>query len=272
MTRFCFQRFGDRVGDFVGPDLDRAREPGDFVAATDFHDLFFFDRNRAPDLDLDLFGRALADPQVVFAFDPVANRLVELVAADPERARDDDPVERDHRDFGRAAANVDDHIAGRIGHGHASANRGGQRLADQVGSAGSRIERRVANRASFDAGDASGHADHDLGANQREAAAGLIDEVAEHFLGDDVIGDHTVAHWANDFNRLTRFAPEHVAGFKTNGLNFSIFGGNCHHGGFIDDNAASAHKNEDVGRPQVDAYLFRHAVVLRLAAGRSCSM
>src|SRR5690349_9787351 len=61
---------------------------------------------RGADLELDLLGRLLTDQQLVLALDVIDDRLVHLVAAHAQRLRDDDPAERDHRDLGRAAADV----------------------------------------------------------------------------------------------------------------------------------------------------------------------
>ena len=42
--------------------------------------------------------------------------------------------QRDDRDLGRAAADVDDHVPSRLGDGEPGPDRGGHRLLDQVGS------------------------------------------------------------------------------------------------------------------------------------------
>ena len=58
------------------------------------------------------------------------DRLVHLVAAHPHRAAIDDAAERQHRDLGRAAADIDDHRAGRLGHRQPGADRCRHRLLD----------------------------------------------------------------------------------------------------------------------------------------------
>src|SRR5712675_491281 len=52
--------------------------------------------------------------------------------------RADDASEADHRDVGRAAADVDDHVAGGLGDGQAGADGRGNGLLDQVDLAGAR--------------------------------------------------------------------------------------------------------------------------------------
>ena len=61
------------------------------------------------------------------------DRFVELVAGDADRFARDDATERDHRDLGGAAADVDDHVAGRLVHREPRADRRGHRLLDDEG-------------------------------------------------------------------------------------------------------------------------------------------
>ncbi len=103
--------------------LNRAWQSRDLVPAAHFHRHILFHRHRASDGDLDLFSGTLTDPEVVFALHMVTDRLVEAVAADPQRSGDDDPIQRDDCNFGRASSDVDDHIARWVGHRHPSANR-----------------------------------------------------------------------------------------------------------------------------------------------------
>jgi hypothetical protein len=65
------------------------------------------------------------------------DRLVHLVAAHAEGLGDDDAAEGDDGDLARAAADVDDHVPGRLGDWQAGADRGCHRLFDQVRLAGS---------------------------------------------------------------------------------------------------------------------------------------
>ena len=86
--------------------------------------------------------------------------VVELVAADADRLAGDDAAERDDGDLGRAAADVDDHVAGRLLHRQPGADRRGHRLLDDVGGlAGAGVLGRLLHGALLDAGDARRHAD-----------------------------------------------------------------------------------------------------------------
>ena len=90
---------------------------------------------------------------------------------------DDDPAERDHGDLGRTAADVDDHVPGRLGDGQPCADRGGHRLLDEVRLPGAGRERRLLDGALLDARDARRDADDDP--RVREAVlVDLLDEVA----------------------------------------------------------------------------------------------
>ena len=201
-------RLVERAADLLGADDHRLREAGQHVAAADLGLDLLGHRVRGADLELDLLGRLLADEQLVVLLDVVDDRLVHLVAADAERLRDDDPAERDDGDLGRAAADVDDHVPGRLGDGEPGADRGGHRLLDQVRLARAGRERRLLDRALLDAGDAGRDADDD--ARVREAVlVHLLDEVAEHLLGDVEVGDHAVLERADRRDRAGRPA-EHA--------------------------------------------------------------
>ena len=84
--------------------------------------------------------------------------------------------------------------------GRPGADRGRHRLLDQVRLAGAGRERRLLDRALLDAGHARGHADDD--ARVREAVlVHLLDEVAQHLLGDVEVGDDAVLQRADRADR-----------------------------------------------------------------------
>src|SRR5919199_190744 len=146
LRRRAVERLLDRVDDRLERLLERlphllAREHDGLgqaryeVAAADLGLHLLAERERRADLELDLLGGLLTDHQLVLALDVVDDRLVELVAADPDRLRDDDAAERDDRDLGGAAADVDDHVAGGLADGQARADRRRHGLLDEVGGA-----------------------------------------------------------------------------------------------------------------------------------------
>ena len=113
------------------------------------------------DFDLDRFGRALADQQVVLALEVLHDGFVHLVAGHADGTRVDDAAQRDDGDVGGAAADVDDHVAGRLGDGQAGADRGGHGLLDEINFAGARAVGGVLHGALFDRRDLAGDADDD---------------------------------------------------------------------------------------------------------------
>ena len=64
------------------------------------------------------------------------DRLVHLVAVHPNRSAIDDAAERQHRDLGRSATNIDHHRPGRLGHRETGTDRCRHRLLDQSRSRG----------------------------------------------------------------------------------------------------------------------------------------
>src|SRR5205085_7245033 len=95
------------------------------VAASEVRRDLFVQRVSRADRDLDVLGRALAHMQIKFATRVRDDVLIHLVARDADRSRHDDPAERDDRDLGRAAADVDDERSGWFPDGETGADRGG---------------------------------------------------------------------------------------------------------------------------------------------------
>src|SRR5436190_10605109 len=122
--------FLDRFADLHRGDDDRLRESAHEVAAAYFGVDLFLERPRARELHLHFFCGAFAERKRVLALHEVDDRFVELVTADAARLADDDAAERDHRDLGRAAADVDDHVPGGFVHRQARADRRRHRFLD----------------------------------------------------------------------------------------------------------------------------------------------
>ena len=101
-------------------------QAGDEIAALHFHRRFLFDGVGGADLDLDVLGRALADHEIVGAAHVIDDRFVELVTRDANAAAKNNAAERDDGDLGRAAADINDHVAGRFLHRETDADRRGQ--------------------------------------------------------------------------------------------------------------------------------------------------
>ena len=103
------------------------------------------------DFLLDPLGRRFADQQIVVAADVGDDRLVHLVAADAHRGGVGEAAQRQHRDFGRAAADIDDHRC-RSARSPACRRRSRPPSAPRSARpAGAGIGRGVADRAALDA-------------------------------------------------------------------------------------------------------------------------
>src|SRR5215218_793600 len=247
------ERLLERGAHLLGRQHDGLRQPGDEVAAADLSLHLLLERVRGADLELDLLGGLLADQELVLLLDVVDDRLVELVAADADRLRDDDPAERDHGDLGRAAADVDDHVAGRLAHRQTRADRGRHRLLDQVRLARAGRQARLLDRALLDAGHARRHADDD--ARVRPAVlVHLLDEVAQHLLGHVEVGDHAVLERPDRLDRPGRPA-EHALRLDPDRMHLAGARVDRHHGRLGEHDAAPAHVYERVGGPEIDGHV-----------------
>jgi hypothetical protein len=207
-------------------------------------------------LQLDALRGGVADQHAVVATHVGHDRFVEAVAADAHRLRIDDAVQRDHRNLGGAAADVDHHRAARLGHRHAGANRGGHRFLDQVDLAGAGLFRRLLDRAALHLGAAGRHADQHARAGAQEARlVHLADEVLEHLLGVGEVGDDAVLHRPHRAH-VAGGAAEHLLGLAADrghraGAAAAVLAHRDHRG-FVEDDALAADVDQRVGGAEVD--------------------
>ena len=105
----------------------------------------------------------------------------------------------------------------------------------------------------LDAGDAGGHADDD--ARVRPAVlVDLLDEVAEHLLGDVEVGDHAVLERPDRLDRARR-APEHALGLDADRVHFAGARVDRDDARLGQHDAAPAHVHERVGRAEIDRHV-----------------
>src|SRR5215211_7869329 len=247
------ERLLERGAHLLGRQHDGLRQPGDEVAAADLSLHLLLERVRGADLELDLLGGLLADQELVLLLDVVDDRLVELVAADADRLRDDDPAERDHRDLRGAAADVDDHVARRLPDGKAGADRGRHRLLDQVCLARACRQARLLDGALLHPGHARGHADHY--ARVRPAVlVHLLDEVAQHLLGHVEVGDDAVLERADRRDGAGR-AAEHPLRLDPDRVHLPRARVDRDDRRLGQHDAAPAHVDERVGSAEVDGHV-----------------
>ena len=127
--------------------------------------------------ELHFLGHPLADHQVVLGPHVLDDRLVEFVPGDPDGVRYDHAAQGDDGDLRGAAADVHDHVAGRLMDGDVRADGRGQRFFDQEYLARSGLFRRFADRALFHLGDARRNADDDPRPYQRFPLVDLGDKI-----------------------------------------------------------------------------------------------
>jgi hypothetical protein len=206
-------------------------------------------------------GRGFANQKVVVTPDVGADCFVHLVAADPDRGGVGKTAKRQYRDFGRAAADVDDHGSDWLGDRHVGADRGGHWLLDEIDRARAGIGSGVADCAAFDRSRSGRNADHDFreAPGAHLAAMHLVNEVLDHLLGDVDVGDHAITQRADGLDLVGRLA-HHQLGVLADGFHplDAIYGLNCDDRRLIEDDAPAADVDEGVGRPEVDRHVVRH--------------
>src|SRR5919197_146009 len=246
-------RLLESVPDLLARQHNGLRESGDHVAAADLGLDLLLHRVGGPDLQLDLLGGLRPDQQLVLALGVVDDRLVELVAADPDRLRDHDAAERDDGDLGGAASDVDHHVPGGLADGKPGADGGRHRLLDQVGLTGPGREARLFDGSLLDAGYARRNTDDDAGVRPA-VLVHLLDEVPQHLLGHVEVGDHAVLEGPDGLDR-PRGAAEHPLGLDADRVDLAGAGVHGHHRGFGEDDPAPAHVDQRVGSAEVHRHV-----------------
>ena len=127
-----------------------------------------------------MFGGALADEHIVLSSDVADYRLIHFVTGDFYRFRNDDAAERDDRNVGRSAADVDYHATGRAGNVDAGSDSGGKRFFNKESLARAGLIRGVDDGSLLDLGYAARNADHNSRLEEH-ISAGAANEVLKHF-------------------------------------------------------------------------------------------
>src|SRR5262245_32807875 len=205
----------DGVMNFEAVDDGHFGVAGDGAAALDHGGVLLVERDGAAEFDLDALGGARADQQAVVLFDHVDQRDVHVVAAESQRAGEDQVVVNHRGDGGRARADVDDEGRALVVWVDAGAEDRHVTFVDEmyVGDAG--LFGRVAQRVTFDVagvgGDRNQHAPR-----QRAPVARLADIKFEQFAREGRVGHDAVLQRADDLY-VFGSAPFEFERFQTDG-------------------------------------------------------
>ena len=167
-------------------------------------------------------------------------------------AADDDPAEREDRDLGRAAADVDDEAPGRFADRQAGADRRGHRLLDQPRPARAGVEGGVAHGALLDLGHARRDAEeHPRSRDEPDPIVDPVHEVLDHLLGDVEVADDAVAQRADrdDVRGCPADHPLRLGADRQHPAGLGVDGDD---GRLAHDDAAVADMDQRVGGPEVD--------------------
>ena len=232
-----------------------ARQTGLQVAALHRHDGFLCARIDAANRNFDLFGGVLPDHHAEVAADIFDHRVVKRVARDLDGRGYGDAVHAEDRDVGRAAADVDDHVARRPCDVQLGPQRCGERLFDQVHAPGPGLHRRLNDGALLHLGHAARHRDDHARLDEGEFAD-LFQKLLQHFLGHLIVGDDAVAQRPNSHG-VARRAAQHIARRRADLQNLTGVLIHSDDRGFAQDNAPPLLIDQHVRRAEVDADVSR---------------
>ncbi len=179
-------------------------------------------------------------------------------AGNAHRLAVDDAGQGDDRNVGRAAADVDHHVARRLGDGHSRADCRRHGFFNQVNFAGLGSHRAVFHRAALDLRYLRRHPNHNARAEPPAAPVRFADEVRQHFFGGLEVGDDAVFHRL-DGHDVTRRPPEHFLGIGAHGFDAAIGFVNRDDRRLADDDPFAAREHAGVGRPEVDGEIVGEA-------------
>src|SRR4030095_2895623 len=164
------------------------------VATFDFHGARLLEGISRTDLDLDLLGRTLADQQIIFSFDVWRDRFIHLISRHLLGSAMYYTGQGNHRDFGRATADIDDHVAGGFGYGKTRADGCRHCLLHQMSFARFCAIRGILHGPLLDLRDSGRNTDHDARVSEHLPAVRLLNEVRQHLLRDCKVGDNAIFH------------------------------------------------------------------------------
>ena len=183
------------------------------------------------------------------------DRLVELVARDLDRGGLDDTAERNDRDVGRAAADVNDQIAVRPADVETRADGRRDRLLDEEHALRTGLRAGVNDRTLLDLGDDRGHADDDVRLEQAESLY-LADELLDHQLGHLVVRNDALAQ-RTDGDDVVRRAAEGLLRLRADRHELSRHLVHRDDRRLVEHDALALHIDENGRRAEINADVAR---------------
>ena len=186
------------------------------------------------------------------------DRLVHPVATNADRARINNVAQRQNRNLGGAAANIDNHVAGGVCDRHSGTNRRRNRFGNQSRTPRTGGQNRGADCTLFNRGRAVGHTNNDLGFAECRAFVHLADEMFDHLFGTVEIGNHPLAHRPDRLD-AARGATQHQLGVFAYGqhLFYAILDVIGDHRRFVQNNALAFDVDQRVRRAQINCHVGR---------------
>ena len=240
--------------DLPGRNDDGLRQAADQVTAADLGVRLVRGRAGRSDRHLDLLGGPFAQHERVLLLDEDDDRLVHFVAADADGLGGYDAAERDHRYLGGPAAHVHDHVAGRLVHRQPGADRGRHRLLDDVDAAGTGLVPGFFHRALLHAGDPARHGHHQPRLGEVPVPVHLLDEVAQHPLGDVEVGDDAILERPDGHDVAGRPA-DHPFGLHADRDDLAVVRVERHHRWLVQHDPAPPHVHQGVRGAEIDRHV-----------------
>jgi hypothetical protein len=180
------------------------------------------------------------------------------MASSAQRALSAEAAQGDDRDLGRAAADIHNHVAHRVGHRQAGPDGRSHGLINDLALVGAGLAGGVFHGAALDFGDARRHPHDHARVRKPALRLDLADEMPQHGLGDVEVGDDAVAQGAHGRD-ARRSPPYHPLGVLPHRQDFIGDGVHGHHRGLAQQDAPPADVHQGIGRAQVNAQVRREA-------------
>ena len=171
-----------------------------------------------------------------------------------------------------AAADIDDHAAGRLRDREPDADRRRHRLLDEHDFPGAGALGRILHRPLFDLGDAGRDGHEHARAQQplapRNVADRFLDEVAQHLFGDFEVGNDAVLH-RTDGPDVARTFAEHAFRLAADIEHFMGALFDRHDRRFVQNDPEIPHVNQTIGGSEVNSDMGRKKFCHALSTHRT---